>query len=720
MSSERPDKACKLARIAGLNSFEFPSLKGVEHRRLQLWTVAIFLLIVLGLTLDLVLLFPQLLLPDWLPPRVIQGGLLGMLLLFGGYAIEKERTLRHLSQLLIDEKVLSASLSASLREVSALLEAGKAINLNLNLEEVLRRIVDCAFDLLDSHDASLMLVHAQDRLRTVCVAGNSGARSVRLRFGEGIAGQVAVSREPVLVTGILTRPPRHGDRSEVPPSPASAMSVPLLHRDELLGVLNVNAKNNRVYSEHDLRALSLFSEQAAAAIAHAKLLESQRLTSSFNRYQALHDHLTGLPNRGLFLDRVTQSLRHRRPESSRVAVAYLDLDDFKLVNDDLGHEAGDRLLVAYADRLRRAVREGDTVARFGGDEFALLLGEIADVREARASAERLLAITRESMTLGEREIVLQASIGLAMAEDGKSDPASLLLHADLALRSAKTSGKGRVEIFQPAMEDAAVAAEELSSALPLALERGELEVHYQPIVLLASGCVVGVEALVRWRHPGRGLLPATVFVPFAKQIGLISEIDRRILVQACHTVARLPQVDGTVRPLALFLHLEAVQLHDPNLPQEIATTFVASGLTPDQLHLELPDDPLFTDLDAVLPHLRGLKEIGIHLALSDFGTGPAATTSLHKLGVDTVKINRLVVSSLDRDGAERALIQAVLNVATTLDLEVVAEGVEREAQREALLDLGCGAAQGMLFAPPMPADELVSYLATSSNGFGKP
>jgi EAL domain-containing protein (putative c-di-GMP-specific phosphodiesterase class I) len=270
------------------------------------------------------------------------------------------------------------------------------------------------------------------------------------------------------------------------------------------------------------------------------------------------------------------------------------------------------------------------------------------------------------------------------------------------------------------MEEAALAAEELSSLLPLALERGELEVHYQPIVFLASGRVVGVEALVRWRHPERGLLPAAVFLPIAEQLGLVGELDRRTLAEACRTVAGLPPDDGAVRPLALFLHLDAVRLHDPTLPQEIAAALATAALAPPRLHLELQEEQLFADLEAALPRLRELKEVGIRLALDDFGTGSGAATALQELGVETVKIDRLFVSSLDRDGAEVALIQAVVRMATTLDLEVVAEGVEVEAQREALLDLGCGAGQGILFAAPMPGEELARFLAARAGGSATP
>jgi diguanylate cyclase (GGDEF)-like protein len=711
MVERRVQLASRMARVAGLHSFETPTLEAVERRRFQLWITALGLLLLVALALVARILFTDNFLPAWIDARVVQVALFGLVALFCAYAIEKELQLRRLTELLIAERVLTASLTQRLSEVNALLEASHALNLDLDLREVLTRIVHGARELLAARDASVMLVHGERELRTVAAAGESAARGARLRFGEGIAGRVAETREPVLISGHVERrqsnPPLH---EAVPPAPESAMSLPLVHRGELLGVLNLAAPpGQRTFTEHDLRALSVFGEQAAAAIAHAKLLDDQHLAASQSRFQALHDLLTGLPNRALFLDRVEQALRRRAPDGAQAAVMFLDLDDFKRINDNLGHDAGDRFLTAFAERLRRSLRGADSVARFGGDEFALLVEGVAGEAAASEAAERVRANLEEPFQLGDRPVRLRASIGIAMAAAGSKSARELLHEADLALAVAKARGKGSHVLFDPTMRTTAVRRLDLEADLHRALPGGELEVHFQPIVSLASRAVLGVEAFLRWRHPLQGLLPAGIFVPLAEQAGLLPAFDTWALGEACRAATAFG--DGADGGWPVYVNLSPSRLGDPALVEEIGHALASTGLAPQRLALEITESAVVEDLDTAAEHLQRLKTLGVRLALDDFGTGHSSLGYLRRFPVDAVKIDRLVVDGLTRKSGEVSLVRAIVRLAHSLDLTVIAEGIETAAQVDGLLELGCSAGQGWLFAPSMSDAELASYLA---------
>jgi len=696
--------------VAGLSSFDVPSLESVERRRLQLWTLALGLLVVVATAFAAVVALHGAILPDWLPLRVVQAALLGLVALFALYALEKEKQLRHLAHLLTEERILTASLTERLSEVNALLEAGRAINLDLELRDVLTRIANAALELLGGRDASVMLVHGEAELRTVATAGHSAAYGARVRFGQGIAGRAAASREPFLVQGAVDRPAPAAEIADLlPPAPESAMSVPLVHRGDLLGVINVNARPPRLFTEHDLRALAVFGAQASAAVANARLLEEQRLAASRTLFQALHDGLTGLPNRACFLDRLEQALRRRAPEDASVAVMLLDLDDFKRVNDSLGHEAGDRVLAAFADGARRRLREGDTVARFGGDEFAALVEAIPAPEQAVEAARRLLGALEEPVAVGEHRLRLRASVGIALGAVGALPARELMRRADVALTAAKQRGKGAIEVFRPELQSGAIDRVALESELVHARERGEFEVFYQPIVQLADGRVVGVEALLRWRHRQRGLLPAAAFVPTAEQMGMLAELDLWLAREACRAALAWPG-NGSAAP-GVFLNLAPERLRLPDLPRLVGGVLAETGLPPARLTLEIVESARLEEIPEAAERLAELKALGVRLALDDFGSGYATLGLLQRFAVDLVKIDRVFVEGLTHEGGERTLVRAILRLADALGLDVVAEGVEREEQKAALLELGCDVAQGYLLGEPMPASELATRLA---------
>lgn len=704
----------RAAQIAGLSSFEPPSLEAVERRRFQLWGLATVLLLTVGSALALATA-GEAALPPWLSPHVVQFGLLGLIALFCAYAIEKELHLRRLTHLLIEERVLTAALTNRLHEISSLLAAGKAINLGLDLDQVLTTIVDCAMELLDGRDGSIMMASGGRELRTVATGGESAAKGARVAFGTGVAGRVAATREPLLISGQLAHVEEAGRLSE-PPAPTSALSVPLIHRGALLGVLNVNARAGGEYTEHNLRALSVFGEQAAAAIANAQLYQAQRLMASQKLFQALHDGLTRLPNRSLFLERVERSLARPRREDERVALLLMDLDDFKRINDGLGHAAGDEVLIAFSERVRSSVRAGDTVARIGGDEFAILVEDHRLPDEAVQAAQRLQALLAQPFLVGDRELRLTGAVGIAIEEPGVTTQEDLLRNADTALHAAQERGKGEVVVFERSMHARALRRFHLESDLRRALEGDELEVHYQPICDMTDGSPQGVEALVRWRHPERGLLPASAFVPFAEHAGILDDIDRWVLRQACGVASSLPVSPRLATPLWVNVNLSPSRLRDSGVVAEVARVIAEFDLPPGQLTLEITEGAVLADAERAGHVLAELKNLGLRLALDDFGTGYSSLSYIRRFPVDAVKVDRVFVDGIARDAGTNALVQAIVKLGQGLSLDVIAEGIERRSQIDSLLALDCTLGQGWLLAKPMPEASLVEYLGDRGRG----
>lgn len=697
----------RATRIVGLSTLETPTLEAVERRRLQLWLLSSVILLATTVGFVLFAFRTELAPPPWLTGRVGQFGLLGLIVLFCAYGIEKELHLRQLTKLLVREQVLTAALTNRLREVSTLLEAGKAINLGLDLDDVLSTIVGCAQELLDGRDTSIMLTAGRRELRTVATRGESSAVGARVAIGEGIAGRVAATREPLLIIGVVEHSKEH---TTGPPPPDSAMSVPLVHRESLLGVLNVNAGRDRSFTDHDLRALTLFGEQAASAIANAQLYQAQRLMASQKLFQALHDSLTHLPNRALFLERVTRALARQRREDQRVAILLLDLNDFKRINDSLGHAAGDEVLIGFADRVRSSLRSTDTVARFASDEFGVLVEDVRSQEEAVAAAERLLRLLDAAFPVGDREVRLTGSVGIALEIPGETSQEELLQSAATALHAAKKKGKGLIVTFERAMHAQALKRLDLESELRGALERGELLIHYQPICSLHDLRPVGLEALVRWQHPERGLLPASAFVPFAESAGILGEIDRWVLLEACRVAGRLPTL-GSGDGIQINVNLSPSRLHDPSLADQVEQALAETGLSPSQLTLEITEGAVLDDAEVAEVELQRLKALGLRLALDDFGTGYSSLSYVRRFPVDTVKIDRVFIDGLSRDQGTTALVEAIVKLGHGLSLDVVAEGIERHTQVEDLLGLDCRLGQGWLLSKPLEEGSLIEFLA---------
>ncbi|HYP22441.1 MAG TPA: EAL domain-containing protein, partial [Actinomycetota bacterium] len=425
------------------------------------------------------------------------------------------------------------------------------------------------------------------------------------------------------------------------------------------------------------------------------------------QHQAFHDSLTGLANRDLFVDRVGHALSRQGRVARPLAVLFLDLDDFKTVNDSLGHRAGDDLLVDVARRISGAIRPGDTVARLGGDELAILLEDLEGVDGAVFVADRLNELFDDPFLVDDSELSVHASIGIAYCSPGEGrSPDDLLRDADIAMYEAKRSGKATFQLFESGMRVAATDRLRLKADLQQAVDNGELELHCQPIVRLVDGSVTSVEALVRWRHPERGLVPPLEFIPFAEDSGLIVPIGRWVLFEACRTAASW----AGPNPPSVSVNVSPLRFRHPGFVEELTEALEATGLPAERLVLEITESALVEDVDKVVERLDDLKRLGVQLAIDDFGTGYSSLSYLKHFAVDVLKIDKAFIDSIALGAEDSALARAVLKLGQSLNLKIVAEGVEEGAQADVLRSLGCPLAQGYLFSRPVPADALAELL----------
>lgn len=434
----------------------------------------------------------------------------------------------------------------------------------------------------------------------------------------------------------------------------------------------------------------------------AVLIRRQRQTLL---HQAFHDPLTNLPNRRLFLDRVAQAVaRNQEP----VAVLLLDLDNVKLVNDSLGHDVGDRLLVAVAERLSHGLHMSDTVARLGGDEFGILLGTVDGAAAAVQRAEHILDSLRSPILLNGRELFPTVSIGITLSTLESCRPELLLREADTAMYRAKAAGKNGCEVFDESMANHAAERLALESELRRAIEREEFRVHYQPILSLQNGRIVEVEALVRWQHPLRGLVPPAEFIPVAEDTGLIVPLGQWVLEEACRQAAVWSALEH--RAPVIGVNLSARQFQRPELVEDVRQALLRANLDGSSLKLELTESVVMGNVATAATKLASLRELGVRLAIDDFGTGYSSLSYLKRFPVDTLKIDKSFVDGLGLDAQDTAIVRSILALAEALGLSVTGEGIETELQYEYLRDMGCDRGQGYLFARPLPAEQVTQLL----------
>ena len=529
-----------------------------------------------------------------------------------------------------------------------------------------------------------------------------------LRLVEDVLG---AERARIVRAGDPDDEPAHGDV-------LSRASVVIPGRAGPMGVLRAESAGRKVFGANDVDFLPSVANVLAAATEGS-------VSRHALRYQALHDPLTGLPNRTLLLDRLERALVRARRHGTPMAVLFLDVDRFKVVNDSLGHSAGDELLVQVAARLRRAVRPADTLARFGGDEFVVLCEDVSDEATASELAECLARELRPPISFGGREVQVSISTGIVVRRPEHDDAESLLRDADAAMYRAKERGRARHEMFDPSMRQRATDRLDNEGALRDAIREGQLFLVYQHEVSLADRSTVGLEALVRWQHPVRGLLGPSDFLPVAEESGLILPLGQWVLATACAEVRDLRARQPSLERAVLWVNLSVRELTQHDLTHIVERVIEQTDTDPTLLGIEITESVFMDDLAAVDAALRGLRDLGVQLAIDDFGTGFSSLSFLRSFPVSVLKVDQSFVAGMCERSADAAIVRAVISLAHSLGLAVVAEGVETAAQLAALEELGCEFAQGYHLARPATIDRVAELrphvrVVPDHAGWGRP
>jgi diguanylate cyclase (GGDEF)-like protein/PAS domain S-box-containing protein len=490
----------------------------------------------------------------------------------------------------------------------------------------------------------------------------------------------------------------------------SGLTVSIEGRESPFGVLSLHSTRAREFKPGDVDFVQSLANVLGDSV-------ERQLVDDNIRHRALHDPLTGLPNRVLFLDRLQHALERQRRRRSLTAILVLDLDRFKLVNDSLGHQIGDELLAAAAPRLKQAVRSSDTVARFGGDEFGILLEEIADERDAIDMAHRVAGVFARPFVLEGHEHFVTTSTGITLAQGGEA-PDDLIRDADTAMNQAKERGRARYELFDVGLRGRAMSRLRVENDLRRALERDELTLDYQPLVSLRDRSIVSVEALLRWEHPLRGRIPPNDFIPVAEENGLIEPIGRWVLHRACRQAATWYHARPDAAPITMSVNLSGVQVANRGLAATVREALHAADLEPSCLSLEITESVMLDDADGLREALASLKEIGVRLVLDDFGTGYSSLSYLTRLPLDALKVDRSFVAGLGTEAGDTAITEAIVAMSHALSLEVVGEGAETELQIDELARLGCDLVQGFHFSRPVPAAEITRMLEDGPTWLG--
>jgi diguanylate cyclase (GGDEF)-like protein/PAS domain S-box-containing protein len=472
-----------------------------------------------------------------------------------------------------------------------------------------------------------------------------------------------------------------------------------------------HAHGEKVWVHLTMRAVQDQNGEPQYAIVQIADITARRAAEDRLVFQALHDPLTGLSNRRVLMDRLQHELDDLSRRNTAVAVFYLDLDRFKRINDDLGHEAGDQLLIEVSRRIETAMRPPDTVARLGGDEFVVVCSGLADEADGIGIADRLLDAISQPVTLAGRAVVVSPSIGVAFTRSADDDPVELLRRADTAMYRAKGRGRACYELYDESLRKQANARVEMESELRDALVHGRFRLHYQPIINLEQGHIVGVEALLRLQHPTRGLLAPAEFIDIAEESGLIAPIGQWVLEEACRQQAKWQAL--LAEPLHMAVNVSGRQVAQPALSAIVDSALAQAGVAPELLTLEMTETVFMEAVHSVLENLQALKDSGVRLGIDDFGTGYSSLTYLRNFPIDVVKVDRSFVAELDDHPQDQAIVSAVVELGHTLDLTTIAEGVETERQLELLRVLGCDLAQGFHFARPRPPDEITELILTS-------
>jgi diguanylate cyclase (GGDEF)-like protein len=571
---------------------------------------------------------------------------------------------------------------------------------------VLHAITAGAAELLGDSVASLRIIDPGDPRSTVLMSSVGLSEEVRIRVHRlpatgGFLGQ-AIGGNQVVAADSFT-----GGSEEMEwlaqMGLVCAMAAPVHEQGRPVGALMVgSATPDRRYRTVEREALEAFAQHASLALTDARTVEAMEL--------AYQDGLTGLASRALFVRRLEQAAVRNRRQGCRFALLYFDVDGFKVINDSLGHSAGDELLVQIGDRIRACLRRGDFAGRLGGDEFAILMENARRPADAIGLARRLLAALENPFLLEGKRVAASASIGVAISSVADHGASDLLRNADVAMYRAKAGGKNRYVLFEPQMYAAALARMELESDLLHSLDDSELRVQFQPIVDMETSRVQGFEALVRWQHPTRGLISPLDFIPVAEEIGIISEVERWVLREALDGLRRVrSQLPGRAR-LSVSVNLSPFSIRGRDLVDDVREALSSAGIPPEQLTMEVTESALLRDNEATVRTLTMLKEMGIRLAIDDFGAGYSSLTYLTMCDFDILKVDRAFIRDMVGAGETAPIARAILAMARILDLEVIAEGVETIHQVGRLREMGCRFAQGDYYSRPVDLDDLAALL----------
>jgi len=596
----------------------------------------------------------------------------------------------------------------------ALPSEGRAIpTLDGALAAALERVTGLASTVLKVPTAFVALLGSDRR----CFAGGSAiprwlAHDPGTLFRSGLSGRILMSEQPTCLTDA---------RADLSPGVATTardfgvagfMGMRLVSADgEATAIFCAVDVEPRDWTREEIR---LFREIAISALTEVELqrrtADAERIEQQL-RHDALHDRLTGLPNRAFFVERVRIAVeRARRNPDECFGVLFLDLDNFKAINDSFGHVAGDEMLLEVSRRFTGCLRSLDMLARLGGDEFALLLENIREPSDAARVAERLQASLQAPIRIGEDEAYASVSLGIAVFSDADDHPQHLLRSADLALYRAKEQGRARFQVFDPRMHEEAVRRLRLETDLRRALERDQFRLHYQPVVSLDSGRIVAVEALLRWEHPERGLVPPGEFIHVAEETGLITEISRWVLEQACRQCQMWRREHGDDAPESVWVNLSIQQLIEGGLVRQVADVLQALRFEPKRLTLEVTENLLVEHVETARRTLSELHELGVRVFMDDFGSGSSSLGYLDRLAIDGIKIDRSFIAHLDAGERPLKLVRTIVALVRGLGFTPIAEGVETEDQLRLLRDMGCEFAQGFHFSKAVPPDGIAKLL----------
>ncbi len=605
-------------------------------------------------------------------------------------------------------------------ELAFLYDSTRILNEIAEVDEAILALLTEARTMFDAQTAEIILLPADDDAALLRSAVGAGAHVTLMEpvpadavrplideFATGAAPMLVTSQQPELQAFLRANGVR------------DAMAAALRGANRTFGVVVVSRGGDKAtaFTAADLALFAELADHASVALENGRLGQSLAHLRDLERqleHQAYHDPLTGLANRSLFSDRVASALTRHAQGDPICAVLFVDLDDFKMVNDTLGHSAGDELLVAVGQRITGCLRPVDTGARLGGDEFALLLENIAGPEDAARVAARITHALRLPVVVLGQAVQVRASVGIATSLD-VTTAEELLRNADLAMYMAKAAGKGRFKVFEPSMRIAVVQRHEMKNDLQRAAARGDFSVHYQPFHDLKTGRLVATEALVRWNCPSRGMMYPDSFISLAEETGLIISIGRYVIQEACR-VAAYWQTTFPSDPISMSVNLSPVQFQQPGLVSMVADSLASSGLQPSNLILEITEGVMLQDSEFTIGVLNDLRALGVRIAMDDFGTGYSSLNYLRRLPIDILKIAKPFVDGIGEDAGVSAFAQAIVGLGRTLGMQTLAEGIEHPWQARELEALGCELGQGYFFARPMPAAEMEAQLRLREAG----